>query len=61
MINFTQWGKAHYIKGEIIMGPNDRTLTLDEETVEIIEVIENCDDYSNLDDNIDDIDYIVEY
>ena len=33
------------------MGPNDKTLSLDEEMVEIIEVIENCDDYSDLDDS----------
>ena len=30
--------------------PRTKTLTSDEETVEIIEVIEECDDYSDLDD-----------
>ena len=33
-----------------IIDPRTKTLTSDEETVEIIEVIEDCDDYCDLDD-----------
>lgn len=47
------------------MGPRDKELTLDEETVEILEIIENCDDYSDLDDTNEmdfySEEYIVEY
>ena len=38
------------------IGPRTKELTADEETVEILEIIEGCDDYSDLDD-----DYEVEY
>ncbi len=33
----------------IIFDPRSKTLTSDEETVEILEIIEECDDYSDLD------------
>ena len=33
------------------MDPRNKELSLDEETVEILEVIEQCDDYSDLDDD----------
>lgn len=36
-------------------GPRTKELTADEETVEILEIIEGCDDYSDLND--DDTDY----
>ena len=32
-------------------GPRDRQLTTDEETVEVLEIIEDCDNYSDLDDD----------
>ena len=32
-------------------GPRSKMLSSDEETVEILEVIEDCADYSDLDDN----------
>ena len=38
------------------MGPRTKELSLDEETVEVLEVIENYDDYSDLDN-----DYEIEY
>ena len=38
------------------MGPRDTNLTEDEETVEILEIIEQCEDYSDLDES-----YIPEY
>lgn len=38
------------------MDPRTKELTIDEETVEIIEAIEQCDDYSDLND-----DYQVQY
>ena len=38
------------------MGPRTKELSFDEETVEVLEAIESCDDYSDLDD-----DYEVEY
>ena len=41
-------------------GPNDHELSLDEETVEILEIIENCDEYSDLDDDYEE-EYIPEY
>lgn len=31
--------------------PRTKALSNDEETVEVLEVIENCDDYSDLDDS----------
>ena len=34
----------------IIQDPRSKALSSDEETVEILEIIENCDDYSDLDD-----------
>ena len=42
------------------MGPNDKVLTEDEETVEILEIIENCDEYY-LDDETDEEEYVPEY
>ena len=42
------------------MGPRDKQLSADEETVEIVEILENCPDYSDLDDDNTDIDYVVE-
>ena len=39
------------------MDPRNKELSLDEQTVEILEVIEQCDDYSDLDDG----EYSVEY
>ena len=39
----------------IKLGPRDRQLTADEETVEILEIIEDCENYSDLDD--DSVDY----
>lgn len=38
------------------MGPRNKELSLDEETVEVLEAIENCEEYSDLND-----DYEVEY
>ena len=51
-----------YIRGGI-MGPRTKELTLDEETVEVIETIEQCEDYSDLDEDLyfDENDYTVEY
>ena len=34
-----------------INDPRTKALSSDEETVEVLEVIEQCDDYSDLDDN----------
>ena len=39
----------------LYFGPRTKELTADEETVEILEIIEGCDDYSDLND--DDTDY----
>ena len=39
------------------MDPRNKELSLDEETIEILEVIEQSDDYSDLDDD----EYRVEY
>ena len=33
----------------MIIGPGDKVLTEDEETVEVVEIIENVYDYSDLD------------
>ena len=44
------------MRGEImsrITDPRSKMLSSDEETVEIVEIIENCDDYSDLDENND--------
>lgn len=38
------------------MGPRNKELSLDEETVEVLEAIESCEEYSDLND-----DYEVEY
>ena len=38
------------------MDPRNKVLTEDEETVEILEVIENADEYSDLDEQVDIID-----
>lgn len=38
------------------MGPREKTYTVDEETVEVIEILENCENYSDLDD-----DFITDY
>ena len=40
----------------MLLDPRDKVLSEDEETVEILEIIENCDDYSDLDEPFD-IDY----
>ena len=43
--------------GEIMnlyLGPNDKVISLDDETVEVVEVIENYNDYSDID-NVDEI------
>lgn len=32
-----------------LIGPRTKELTVDEETVEILEIIEECEDYSDLD------------
>ena len=42
------------------MGPRDRELTVDEQTVEIVEILESCDDYSDLDDDDNNEEYYVE-
>ncbi len=44
-----------------LFGPNDHDTSLDEETVEILEIIENCDEYSDLDDDNEETEYIPEY
>lgn len=44
----------------ILNGPRDKELTLDEETVEILEIIEQCPDYSDLDEEYNPI-YTGEY
>lgn len=44
-----------------IFGPNDHEISLDDETVEILEIIENCDEYSDLDDDNIEEEYIPEY
>jgi len=36
----------------IKFGPRDKELTDDEQTVEILEIIEGCDGYSNLDNEV---------
>lgn len=33
-----------------LFGPGNKEMTVDEETVEILEIIEECPDYSDLDD-----------
>lgn len=43
-----------------MMDPRTKELSLDEETVEILEVIEQCDDYSDLDDDEYSVDYLEE-
>lgn len=43
------------------MGPNDKVLTEDEETVEILEIIENCDEYCDSDDDDGYEEYVPEY
>ena len=46
------------------MGPRDRELTLDEEMIEVIEVIESCEGYSDLDSGVSDnyeFDYLPEF
>jgi hypothetical protein len=43
-----------------IIDPRSKALTSDEETVEIVEIIENCDDYSDLDNNDEDT-FIYDY
>ena len=40
----------------MLLDPRDKVLSEDEETVEILEIIENCDDYCDLDEPFD-IDY----
>ena len=44
----------------IMMDPRNKELSLDEETVEILEVIEQCDDYSDLDDGEYEVEYLEE-
>ena len=43
-----------------IIDPRSKMLSSDEETVEILEVIEQCDDYSDLD-NQDETAYIYDF
>ena len=43
------------------LGPNDKVISLDDETVEILEIIENCDEYSDLDDDDSVEEFIPEY
>lgn len=40
--------------------PRNKELSLDEETVEILEVIEQSDDYSDLDDGEYEVEYLEE-
>ena len=37
--------------------PRSKMLSSDEETVEILEIIEECDDYSDLDNNTETFEY----
>ena len=43
------------------LGPNDKVNSIDDETVEILEIIENCDEYSDFDDEEIIDEYIPEY
>ena len=40
---------------QMYLGPRDKVLNEDEETVEIVEVIENYYDYSDLDNDTDEV------
>lgn len=44
----------------IFVGPRTKELTTDEETVEVLEIIENCESFSDLDEEYDPI-YVGEY
>lgn len=44
----------------IFAGPKTKELTTDEETVEVLEIIENCESFSDLDEEYDPI-YVGEY
>ena len=50
------------IKGKdmVFVGPRTKELTTDEETVEVLEIIENCESFSDLDEEYDPI-YVGEY
>lgn len=41
------------------MGPRTKELSFDEETVEVLEAIESCEDYSDLD-NDEEVEYLDE-
>lgn len=43
-----------------VLDPGTKELTLDEETVEILEIIEECEDYSDLNDDYSPV-YFEEY
>ena len=43
------------------MGPREKALTTDEETVEVLEIIEDCTEYSDLDDQNYEVEYTEEF
>ena len=43
------------------MDPRNKALTADEETVEVLEIIEDCNEYSDLDDIEYEVDYSEEF